>query len=75
MRALLCLGCGDDIVTATGLTNEDARTFTAQHYQRTDLTHSVGPAITADDIVFAPHDPLTEQTLPDSLILVLPGAA
>ncbi len=74
MRALVCLGCSDSIITAAGLLNEEARSFTASHYQRQDVTHAVGPEIAPYDVVFAPRDPALEQMFPDSLILVLRGA-
>lgn len=75
MRSLVCLDCSDSIVTAAGLTNEDARELTARHYRRRDVTHGVGPELRLDDVVFAPRDPALEHIFPDSLLLVLRGAA
>lgn len=72
-RNLVCLGCSQLICGATGFSNEDARMLTAAHYQRTDLTHDVGPAIDVADVVIAPRSETT-NLFPISLIFVLRGA-
>jgi hypothetical protein len=73
MRALVCIECGDAIVTAAGLMNEDARAFTTTHYQRHDLTHNVGPELRVHDLVIAPRDAALDQSFPDSLVFVVRG--